>query len=429
MKRHTFAWLLATSISAAMLFLSACTSPNDAGKDVLPDEDIIEGHFVDTLDIEFRTLLVDSIITGNLSRNMVGNYLDQQFGWIYAESYMQPRITGTNLSFGNDPSKLTLDSIVLTLDLTDFYGRFNEPIPLEIFEITEAFPDSVMTSRDSLTVDSYDYGNGYSLDFSDFPGFFDFVNIRLDDSLGRKILFADEDSLVNSTVFNEFFKGLMIRSSAVNQANSREPGGVFYFDPRSDLTRLTMYYKDTTAAKTITFDINNNSQRFHRIIRTDYQTRLLQEAIVSNGDLDASYGAVQAGALTKLFVKAHGLSDLAPAGINRAELILKVDPEFLGSQGRFSPPDQLFLFIANEEGTEELDIAQVSSQADYNSLTNSYTIPLTNTLQQILAGRIEDTGFILTPGNGGVTLNRAVIGGPGHPTAAPKMRIIYTSLP
>lgn len=431
LKKHNLAWLWVMGITTAMLFFTACTSPNDAGIEVLPDDDLVSGQFVDTFSIEMSTLTVDSVLTERLTRNLVGNYVDEELGWIFAETYVQPRLTGSNLVFGNNPADLELDSIVLRLDLTGFYGRYNDPVPLEILEIKEDFPTNrTLTSKDALLVDdTYDYAAGYEIDFSALPGFLDFIDIRLDDSLGRKLLFADPDSLLNNSTFVDFFKGLCIRSKPVSQSTSREPGGIFTWDPTSTNSRLTLYYRDSMVVKSVVFDINLNSERFHRVTRTDFSSRLLQQAINESGDPDGQYAAVQAGALLKTFVKIPHLKSIDPAGINKAELILKVDPNFLGSGKRFAPPGKVFLFVANEDGTAELDVSSVISTGDYDPVTHEYKIPLTNNLQTILSGRLPDNGFIIVPGENGVTMNRAVLAGPGHPLLAPKLRVIYTTLP
>lgn len=418
-------------ITAAMLFFTACTPPNDAGIDVLPDDDLVSANYVDTFAVDMGTIVVDSVLTERLSRVLVGNYVDQELGKIYAESYLQFRLTGSNLTFGEDPAYLSLDSVVLRLDLTGFFGRYNDPIPLEVYQITQTFPqDTVLTSNLALQADeNYDYGNGSALDFSQLPGFLDYVDIRLDDSLGNKLLFADTDSLLNNTVFTEFFKGLLIRSADVAQSFSREPGGIFSIDPTSSNTRLTVFYKDTATARTATFDVNLNSERYHRIYREDVSGRLLQQAIDESRDPQNQYAVVESGALVKTFFNAPGLKDLDPAAINKAEIILSVVPEFLGSTERFTPPSRLFAFIADSAGTAEYDPNSVISSGDYNPISNTYTIPLTNNLQTILAGRSPATGFILVPNDNGVSLNRAILGGPGHPTLAPKLRVTYTTLP
>lgn len=430
MRRYNNAWLLVITFTAAMLYFSSCTQPNDAGIEVLPGDDLVNAVFVDTFSIEMGTNLVDSVVTERLSRTMVGNYVDEQLGHIYAESYLQFRLGGSNLIFGNDPDFLSLDSIVLRLDLTSFYGKYNDPIPLEVLEITQDFPqDTLLSSNLALDVDPFDQAAGSKLDFSQLAGFLDFVDLRLDDSLGQKLLFADPDSLLNNGVFTTFFKGLCIRSSTVSPQLAREPGGIFNLDPTSTTTRMTLYYKDTATAKSVVFDVNTNSERYSRVYREDYQTRLLQQAIDDSRDPMAEYGVLEAGALVNLFVKIPAITSLDPAAINKAELILNVDPDFLGSIDRFAPPTRVFLFVANEDGTAELDPNSVISTADYDPVSRRYVIPLTNNLQSLLAGRAPDNGFIIIPNDFGVSLNRAIIAGPGHPTLAPKMRVTYTSLP
>lgn len=431
MKRNSGAWLLSATTAVMLFFQTACTSPNDAGKEVLPQDETITGHYVDTFSIYMKTLRIDSTQTYKLSRCLFGNYYDDQFGHIFAETYIQPRVAGSNLTFGADPAKLTLDSIVLTLDLTGFYGRYDDPLPLNIHEITQAFPsDSSVYSRSSLTTDStYELSRGYKVDFSGRAGFFDYIGIRLDDSLGRKLLYANPTNLASNAAFTAFFKGLRIRSEAASQVNTREPGGVFSFDPRSEKSFLTLHYKDSTATKKYVFPINANSERFHRIDRTDLAGKLLDQVISAPDDLNMPYGCIEAGALVQLYVGIPSMKSLDPAIINRANLVLKVDPQYAGSLERFNPPSELYLFVADSSHAKPVNYNVINSTGSYSKATNEYRIPMTNTLQQILKGALSDQGFILVPGENGISLNRVVLGGPGHPTLQPRLEVIYTSLP
>ena len=414
-----------------MLIFTSCTPPNDVGKDVLPGDDFITGQYVDTFQIRMKTILIDSVQTDKRDPALLGNYVDEEFGHLFAETYFQTRITGSNLKFGDDPSKLSVDSVVLRLDLTGFYGRYNDVLPLDIFAVTEEFPEDDMQSSVSvLNYDaSYDYANGYEIDFSALPGFLDFIDIRLDDSLGRKLLFADTDSLINNVVFSSFFNGLVVRSKPADQSTSREPGAIFRLDLDGGNTFLTLHYKDSTEAKSYGFDVNSVSERFFRITRNDYQGRLLDMAIADSLQATAPYGAIQAGGLVNLYVGVSGLMDIDPAGINRAELILPVDTTFFGSGNRFQPPAGVAIYIANESGNAPEDPNVIASTATFNPATNSYSISLTNNLQNILAGRLPDNGFIIVPSDQSTTVNRAVIAGPGHPFLQPKFRVVYTTLP
>jgi Domain of unknown function (DUF4270) len=415
---------------AMLFFLAACTSPNDAGRDVLPHDTDIKGYYVDSFGIQMRTILIDTTETYRLSRNLFGNYVDDQFGHLFAETYVQSRITGSNLVFGADTAKLTLDSLVLTIDLVNFYGRYSDPIPLQIFEITDTWPtDSSLDSRASLIADtSHDLANGYRIDFSQLPGFYDQISIRLDDALGNKLLKADRSNLVSNTTFTNFFKGLLIRSKPVSQTISREPGGIFAMDPRSLKSFIKLHYKDTTSVKEVTFAINDNCERFHRISRSNFAGRLLDD-VVNEPSLNPTYGCVQAGALANLYVGFPSIKSLDPAIINQATLVLHVDPALDGSIDRFDPPSEIFLLVAADNKRDAVNENVINSTATYNKGTHEYRIPMTNTLQQVLAGDINNNGFIIVPGENGITMNRAVFGGPNHPTLKPRLEVIYTTVP
>jgi hypothetical protein len=429
LKANTFACLLASLSAVAVLQLSSCTSPQNAGEEVLPDGTTV--YFTDTFSLGMSTILLDTVTTGQLSRNLIGNYLDEAFGWIDCETYIQPRITGSNLVFGSDPTKLRLDSLVLSLDLLDFYGRFDDPLRLEIFRITQAFEEGKKyNSRDSLLVDkTVDFANDQKIDFSGLPGYYDVVKYRLSDSLGKYLLFAPVDSLASQSTFTSYFKGILIRTKKADPQLNREPGGVFIFDPKSTKTSLTLYYHDSTSTKSYTFPINDASKRFHRVQRLESDGKLIQSA-QNTGGTTATQACIQAGSLVKVHVDAPSLSSLDPAGIHRAELVLPVDPAYLGSNNRFSPPTSLFLYVADSTGKAEFSSSTFNATADYNGFEKAYILPITQTLQQILAGRLPNNGFLLVPGNNGVSVNRAVLAGPAHPDVnlRPKIRVTYTKI-
>jgi hypothetical protein len=70
-------------------------------------------NYVDTFAIDMATIVVDSVLTERLSRVLVGK-LRRRGNW--ARSMLNPicnfRLTGSNLTFGDDPAFLSLDSVV-----------------------------------------------------------------------------------------------------------------------------------------------------------------------------------------------------------------------------------------------------------------------------------------------------------------------------
>ena len=205
-----------------MTFLTACQDPNDTGIGILPDDDLINAEFVDTFSVHMKPILLDSVYSMNLQESMLGNYLDPEMGRISAETWTQFKLVSSNFTFGSNPANFTLDSVMLSIDLSGFYGRFDDPLPLQIYAITGDFPeDDSLFSNGSIASDTtYDFANGYAIDFSGQPGFFDFIEFRLDDSLGRMLLFAPEDSLISNTTFTNYFKGLHLRSQTASSQRS-----------------------------------------------------------------------------------------------------------------------------------------------------------------------------------------------------------------
>ena len=79
---------------------------------------------------------------------------------------------------------------------------------------------------------------------------------------------------------------------------------------------------------------------------------------------------------------------------------------------------------AREDGT----LAGLTSTV-YDDVNNQYRIVLTNYVQQLIAGQLQNNGFIILPDRENATANRAVFGGTTHPSLAPVLRITYTTLP
>jgi hypothetical protein len=421
-------------VLAAMLVIQSCKDPNETGLGVLPDEDIISGKFVDTFQVKLTSQLVDSTNTYRSSGSMLGTYIDPEFGQIAASIFTQFRIVGTNLAFSPDPANLTLDSIVLSLDLSNVYGRYDDAMQVQVHQITGAFPDDdedTLYSNQAIAYDpTLDYANGFKIDFKGLTGFKDFINIRLDDSLGRKLLFADTDSLLDNGTFVNFFRGLRISTLPADASLSREPGGIFSVDLESSNSHLIMYYKDTTATKTYTFPIGSAAKYYTQIERSDYQTRLVTQILGDSSTPEvAPYAVMQAGGLIRTFVEIPGILNFPKAGINRAELVFPVAEEFLGSGDRFTPPIQILIYAADSTGKNPINSAVFNSSGTWDPASSSYVLTFTNTVMQILDKRLTSGKFILMPNQDNYSINRVILRAAGNATLKPRLKIILTEIP
>ena len=107
----------------ALALASGCRKPEDElGLGVLPAESVVGTVVIDTTHITAWTIIPEPGKTSALSRNVLGTYLDPDFGLVTAGLVAQVRMNAGSVT--TDPSDLICDSLVLSLayDPTNF-GR------------------------------------------------------------------------------------------------------------------------------------------------------------------------------------------------------------------------------------------------------------------------------------------------------------------
>jgi hypothetical protein len=439
-KRIVFnkAWLFPMSLVTAMLFSWGCNEvPGDTGLAVLPEGDRLNMVYTETSDLEFESQVLDKVRTGGESLQLLGNYYDPAFGRINAQVFTQVLIPGADLDFGQD---LSFISLKLNLKLFSVYGRFDSPMKLGVYELAENLPEedsSLISTRNDLQTTGQNLAGDFVIDFSEASSFSD-LSISLDRSLGEKILFADSSALVDNASFTDFFKGLAIKTE--NAAFfSREPGAIFsiFLNSSETFLRLTYRYTNSEGVRetdSLDFAISEDARKFHTLQREAVKDLVLDTyALSSAPPADGQqYEFIQAGTLIRNYIGTPSLDTLPLVGINRAELLLPVDGAFLGSAGRFSPPDRIFVFLADENRDflyDELGRKTLFTSSTYNPQERTYRINMTAQAQLVVSGRRENNGFILVADDSAVSVNRAVFGGLDHPTLKPKFKLTYSTLP
>ncbi|MEM6261302.1 MAG: DUF4270 family protein [Bacteroidota bacterium] len=436
MKRKIFSWLYLLIGATAFLFWTGCEerAPSDTGLGVLPPGDIVNIEFTDTFKVSMETQRIDRINTNQAGLQLFGNYVDPEFGRISATAYTEVEVNAADLNFGQ-PSDLRFSSLELVIPVVTTYGRGSEPQIMRVFELAEKIPegeDPIFSDRQLSTTGpelsgNYEFTVGDSISLRD-------IFVPLDSNLGKRLLFADSTILNDEDAFEDAFKGFQISTSPVSFA-SREPGAIFgaFLTDIGGVLRLSYQRFDPDSAifvdETFDFAINTGSKKFHAVERTDFQGRLLGEEERKTG---SHYEFVQAGGLVQIRTEFPDVTDLGLVGVNRAELEVKVVQDFLGSNERFAPPGTMTLNLADENGktlVTDDGIPIQNSSASYNSNEQLYSFPVTNYLQEVLSDRRENFGFIISPTDSAVTINRAVVGSQSHPTLAPRLKITFTRLP
>lgn len=411
-----------------LFFLPACEKPKSIGADIIPSGDLLNVQHTDTLSVELETRFLDSIRTDEEPVNMFGNLIDADFGRIRTATFTNFRLAGSNLFFGDS---LSLDSVVLKLELTGFYGDNTDPQDLEIFELDEKpLRENTYLNRDSLscTTTNLVHASSQTLQFpANTPA--KTISIRLSDAFGQKLLNASSDNLLNNDNFTNFLKGLYISTRPVAQT-SREPGAVYYFKPDGAITGLYLYYNgklggiysDTLSYR---FQINEDAARFTRIIRSETSGRLISqvEQEVPGSDV---YQLLQAGLPIEVKVRIPNYGNLFPVAVNKAELELPVLTEYFGSESRYQPPTIIQGIESNASGAPE---GGAITSAIYDTENKVYTVALSSYSQRMINTPANNYGFFLSSLNSTTNLNRVVLAGMKHPTRKPRLKITYTSIP
>lgn len=437
LNKIVFAWLSATLLVAAIFFVSGCENSGTFTEEVLPKDDLIETRYTDSLPLVFNSIWLDTSDTYRADRQLFGNYIDPIFGRITAETYTEV-LARAGLDFGAR-ADLFYDSIVLKLDIESTYGRLETPQNLHIYELTESFPeDSLINSQTRLSFDSSrDLGKGYTLDLSESGVGSAQLRIRLDDELGKRLLFASADTLGSRELFLQLFKGFYIGTDPVTFL-SREPGAIFTLFGSSSNTQLELHYKQREAgtqaflAKIEPFLVSSSTPRFTHLSRTEFENSLLVEEL-DQPDTKQRLEFIQGGLTIKNFIKLPDLSDFGRIAISKATLVLTVDSASVSGSRNYVPPTFILPIFADENGEEVLlngqPLLATENATEYNSSSNSYQMELSNYVQQLVNGQRENHGLILRVSGSEFRVSRAVFGGVDHPQYSPRLEITYTTLP
>jgi len=294
----------------------------------------------------------------------------------------------------------------LDLDILSLYGSFSSPFSLNVYELAENIPDNdsnLVSNLPPLQTTGSELSGKYRIDFSNSSTFSD-IRVPLSRELGEKILFADSATLSTNELFTAFFKGLAISSDDATFI-TREPGAIYNIFLNSGASSLTLTYRrndDNGSDKvldSVEFVINVNAQKFHTISRNATSDLVFEEFGLMNPTAGNNvYEFVQAGPLVQSFVRIPSLDSLPLIGVNRAELMIRVDRSFFGSGNRYVPPASLFFFLADENRNFLRDAfgrPTVVSSVSYNVDSAAYILNLTAQAQLVISDRRENNGFII----------------------------------
>ena len=107
------------------IMLVSCRKPeDDLGLGAQPSEDLLNVNVIDSVTMITYSIKEDSLRTDELSRNLIGSYVDPEFGKLETASYFQLRTSAQSLTF--TPDSIVVDSVVLSLVYDSYYGSLSD---------------------------------------------------------------------------------------------------------------------------------------------------------------------------------------------------------------------------------------------------------------------------------------------------------------
>jgi hypothetical protein len=411
--------LLALGVSIILAF-SACQKPTDLEADgLLPQEDVLFANQSDTSTIVSYIVREDTLSTDELSACLLGSYTDETFGRTLASFATQFVLSGANPSF---PSAFEVDSVIFSVAYTGYsYGSLGEGY-LSVKELSADLPKaSGFNSSYNAPVLSENLLADASQTFQFKPKTYLFgtedslapqLRIPLKTSLGTRLLQpTDPAALESDENFQAYFKGLKVEAGSY-------PMGVVALDLTNINSKITVYYRydngglaDTTFYE---FPVTSDCGRYSRLQHFyQYATQPDLQALSTTDTLaNQTMLYLQAGAGTKTKIELPHLLDLQINEgriVNKAELIVPYEPD-----SKYEPTTQIFIFYQNSEGTLVALPDQFSGNigGGVEEVNKRYRLNITQYIQKVLSGELENAPLFIVSGAAGVSVNRTLIHGP-----------------
>jgi hypothetical protein len=445
------------------------------GGDLIPAVDNIT-TFETVLDASTKNNFFDDSTKLTILQNVALGYLnDPEFGQTTADVYFNvvPAVRGVNPFVARD-SVQAIDSVVLSLGYTAFYGDSNAVQTVQVFQIAQDsdFTDTALfrfdRSQDFTTTGGLLGNKSYSasqlndsirlIRRRDTTKAANVLRIPLSNSIGEYFQTFDTSQgnrggFRSDSIFFKLFKGLAIKSQSSGNA-------LTYFDLRDPAkTKLTVYYQVKRNGKidTASTDFVHATNGQANIIRRSIAGSAFETNITGNNReriyLQSSPGTGSSSASIKI----DALDAFENSIIHRAELIVPKVTVSGVNENIFSRPSSLYLDRKRASNDSALFFAKDIFDLTGNltprfggviDADNSYRFNITRHVQDIVTGREQNdslrlfaplqvtyrvTGNVqpfVIPVNFGPAYGRVIVGGGSNPDPSKRtrLRIIYSKI-
>ncbi|MEN9699277.1 MAG: hypothetical protein RLZZ301_475 [Bacteroidota bacterium] len=427
MKRAVFA-------AFALVLLVACQKKNpDLGKEIIDQNALLNGITTDTFDLITYTILEDSVETKNAPNVLLGSYVDPKFGKVEASVFTELRLPGLSPNFGT-LSSIQIDSFVLALEYVGYYGDLTAQ-EFAVYELDDTLENAAekkyyqFSSIATKTTNWMAAGQSSIVPDPINPTILagkevdPQLRLHLDTMRAWDIINAtatNPSAFASNAAFQNYLKGIKVAVN--NPTQSTGKGGILYLDINNNpASKMTIYYRKDGVPKTYDLLINSYCADFSNI---DHQsTGTAADAVVQDSTLGQSTFYAQANK-HRAMVKIPGLDNL-PSNIviHRADLLLPVQFQ---TGYRYKPGSKVT--AATKVKATDYYYTSLGVTGSYSDSKKQFEIDLRAYVQAMVAGKIDNTGVLVSPLYFRNSAERIIFNGQlSNNKKSPKLILTYTT--
>ncbi|MDX2171664.1 MAG: DUF4270 family protein [Bacteroidota bacterium] len=440
-------------IISSLILVSCKKDHSILGTDVQPEIDALSTSFTDTSTIYAYTKKYDIAIGSfNDSYKYIGSNQDPIFGRTDVGLYCNANTNLSNVSFGLDANLVSAELIFAIPINSDFVGDSAIHLTYSVYPITTTLSTTTVyySTNDSLHNKNTPIGGG-TVGYSLYNGTY-VLRIPIDYNYANAIL-MNPQYLTDNTTFNNIHKGFFItsKSSGLNPISSQGIIAKFNLDDAN--SGFFIHY--TNGSPSAVKDYKSFQFYFSGSNAVRFNTCNYQPNQSGNINLQNQYYNVLPDSVQEyLFLKGMGgsrlklnipnlnylkkYSDTVHLAINRAEIVLNIDPTYSFSN-QYYPPATLALLPLDSLGRENYAIDQLSSTdfarygGSFDSDKQRYVFNIARHVQSIVNGETKNYGFYLVVADGNRIytarrdnfINRLVLAGSNNASLKPKLNLSF----
>ena len=144
--KNKLTYLIAPAVLCwCFFYLQGCKEPLIEDNNLLTSDDNLN-LAKDTLQVKVFSEYEKPLNSNGVSVGLLGNLSDPNFGNTVAGFYAQCQLTSNNIYFG-DSATLALDSAFLILKYNGVYGKFDQPVDINLYELSQSMSGSTIYKR------------------------------------------------------------------------------------------------------------------------------------------------------------------------------------------------------------------------------------------------------------------------------------------